>query len=104
MNNFKINEQNNSKYFISLIFNLLFYIIIVCFIFFQEFESFFKILGVFVNFVLYNIVKVVVFFAFFVVLIEICGFKLKFYKIKLKGQFDVCLLVLVNYKWMAVNG
>lgn len=51
----------------------------------KELESPFKISGVSANPVLYNIVKVVVLSAFSAVLTEICGFKLKLYKIKLKG-------------------
>lgn len=51
----------------------------------QELESPFKISGVSANPVLYNIIKVVVLSAFSAVLTEICGFKLKLYKIKLKG-------------------
>ncbi|GFS03504.1 homeodomain transcription factor [Elysia marginata] len=51
----------------------------------KELESPFKISGFSANPVIYNITRVVVLSAFSAVLTEVLGFKLKLYKIKLKG-------------------
>jgi len=51
----------------------------------QELESPFKISGLSANPYLYNITKVVILSAFSAVLTELLGFKLKLYKIKMRG-------------------
>lgn len=67
------------SYFMTILsFYLLLYLL-------QELESPFKISGFSANPLIYNIAKLIVLSAFSTVMTELLGFKLKLYKIKLKG-------------------